>query len=316
MKTELTLRQSYISVIASSSLTMYEQRLLLFLVKFGQSVIKGVSLSVQHQVLEHSFNMQEIIVPIADIISDGSSHYEQVKKAAISLTRRDFQYIDVNGNITYTKWVMRVTHLARSGQLKLIVDKSFFDTLYNFKKGFCYYDFVRAISLKHPQSVKIYQLINGMQSQGIRYHIDSLKRAFGVADKYARNNDFVRKYIEVARQELEASGEGNYFRYNVVKENNKITYIEFFPIKRATSAELQASAKGVTSWLETDMFKLLMYHGGFTPKQLNSNKALLSKLQTRPNAMDIILNIIERCRRKRPANPQGYIINALKSELK
>lgn len=312
---EEMLRQSYISVIASANLTMYEQRLILMCVQFGQKRLQGVTLSMHHDVLEHSFNLVELPVNIADVVSEGTEHYNHVIKAAESLTKRKFTYTDVHGDKVATLWVLRVTHVSRSGQLILLLDKSFFDTLYNFRKGFCYYDLVRAMQLKHPQSVKLYQLINGLKPQGLEYSVESLKRAFGVEDKYKRNNDFVRKYIDVACKELEAQQEGNYFRYKVKKENNKITKICIYPVKRATSLEVQASAGGVRKWLQQDYFAILIQHAGFTTRQINSNKRTFERLQQNPLGMSILLDIIQRCRKVRPSNPQGYVVNAVKGAL-
>lgn len=310
------LRQSYISVVANASLTMYEQRVILQLVKWGQCRIDGLPLSVEHGVLSHNFNMVEITLNIADMLSEGSKHYEQVVNAAISLSRRRFRYQDARLNYVTTYWILRVTHVPSSGQLVLIIDKTFFDTLYNFRKGFCYYDMVRAMMLKHPQSVKLYQLVNNMKSQGITYEINQLKEMFGVSDKYGRNNDFVRKYLEVARQELEANGEGNFFRYSVIKDGRKIVQIHIMPIRRATSVEIQQAAAGIHKWMPLDFFRIMIQHAGFTNRQINANKPTLEKLVAHPLGMQILCDIISRCRRQRPNNPQGYIINAIKAEMR
>ena len=65
-----------------------------------------------------------------------------------------------------------------------------------------------------------------------------------------------------------------------------------------------------------DYTKLLLQHGGFTTWQLSCHKALLSDLAKLPNGLDIVLAVIQRARVRRPANMQGYIINALKAEVK
>lgn len=314
--TKEIMRQSYISVIASANLTMYEQRLLLMCVKFAQKRLENVALSTERDALAHSFDIVELLVNIADVVSEGSGHYNHVIKAAQQLCKRKFTYNDRHGDKVSTLFVLRVTHVAKSGQLKLLLDRCFFDTLYNFRKGFCYYDLCHALALKHPQSVRLYQLVNGMHAGGVTYSISYLKEIFGVADKYERNNDFVRKYIEVARKELEDAGEGNYFEYKVIKEQRKITSIHILPVRRATDADKQATAGGVAKWLFAQYTHILVQHGGFTLRQINANKQIFEKLQEHPLGMPILLDIIQRCRKSRPANPQGYIINALKSELK
>lgn len=312
---EMILRQSYISVIAKASLTMYEQRIILMLVKWGQKRIEGISLAHHQEVLEHNFNLTEVVINIADIFTEGTNHYDQVIKAAQALSNRKFTYINGRNENVSTKWVLRVSHNKRTGQMVLLLDKTFFDCLYNFRKGFCYYDLVRAMNLKHPQSVKFYQLVNGMKPQGIECSITYLKQIFGVSDKYDRANDFIRKYVDVAAKELKANGEGNYFTYEVLKHGNKITSVRILPVKRATSEELQRSASGINKWMPHDFFAIMVQHAGFTTRQINANSKLLERLVNHPLGMNILLDIITRARRKRPNNMRGYIINAIKDEL-
>jgi len=85
---------------------------------------------------------------------------------------------------------------------------------------------------------------------------------------------------------------------------------------RADAREEAASFKAIAEWLPTDYTKLLLQHGGFTTWQLSCHKALLHDLSTLPNGLDVLLGVIQRARRSRPANMQGYIINALKAEVK
>lgn len=87
-------------------------------------------------------------------------------------------------------------------------------------------------------------------------------------------------------------------------------------MQRADIKEEQASIKGITEWLPIDYTKLLLQHGGFTTWQISCHKALLHDLATLPNGLDLLLAVIQRARVRRPANMQGYIINALKAEVK
>lgn len=312
----MTIRQSYISVVAKANLTTYEQRLLIKAVEYGQRRIEGISLSHEHGVLEHHFNLVELPIVIRDVLSDGSQNYSHVLTAARKLCKRSFTYINASGDEVTTSWVLRVTNVRKSGELLLLLDKSFFDALYNYRKGFCVYDLQRALQLKHPQSIRLYQLVNNMQMSGCTYRIEALKEIFGVADKYARPNDFVRKFIDVAQRELAAQPSGNYFEYNVVRDDRgRLAAIHFQPVRRASDLEKEAAPSGIRQWCKDEYLRILIQHGGFTLRQLNSNKPTIDKLQQCPLGMPLLLQVIERARRKRPANMQGYIINAIKAEL-
>lgn len=266
--------------------------------------------------LRHSFNLQVVRVNIAEVLKDDSDHYDHVIKAARSLLKRQFTYRNRAGDVVNTLWVLRVTHIARSGVLVLLMDGSFYDCLFDFRKGFVAYDLQKAMSLRHPQSVRLYQMVNTMQPQGVTFTLPYLKEAFGVSDKYARNNDFIRKVIEVAHDELKAQPEGNYFEFKVIKgRGGKIESIHIWPVKRAKSLEQQAAPSSVAKWLPAQYIAILCQHAGFTLRQIAANKPTIEKLQEHPLGMPLLLDIIQRCRKTRPANPQGYIINALRYEM-
>lgn len=310
----MELYQSYVSAITRAPLTMYEQRVILRLVEYGQQRISGLPLSREHGILEHNFNLTEVTVSIRDLLSDGSNHYNQVREAIKSLERRQFERLDPNGNWTLSPWVLRATALKGTGEVKLIIDKDFFDTLYNFSRGFVHYDLERAMSLQHPASVRFLSLIN-TQRKPMIYRIDSLKKLFGVADKYSRTNDFIRKIVEPARLELQ-KGTGNCFKYEVIKEGRKITALKVTTIHRATEIEKQGSIGTIRKWLPRDFETILLHHANFTTRQIGYHRGMIEQLCKLPKGMQILLDIVQRAREKRLSNPKGYIINALRDEVR
>lgn len=304
--------------ISRAHLTTYEARLLLMAVKSGQVLLEGRALSHEHGVLQHSYNMVEVAVPIRDITTDKGQHYEHVIKAAEMLSRKVFTWRDDTkqgkGNWVTCAWVLRAEHIAKSGSVKLILDKRFFDALYNFTFGYCKMDLERALQFKTAAAARLYPLIN-TQKHPITYDIQKLKEMLGVQDKYQRGNDFVKRIIEPAKQEMTAS-QGNTFVYSVNKgANNKIESITITTIHRATDHEKNASFANIREKLGREIMLLLMQHGGFTSMQVQRNLKTLEKFAKHPAAMELLLAIIQRARKKRPTNMQGYIINAIKSEL-
>lgn len=316
-------RQSLVSVIAKAKLGLYEQRILLMLVSVSQEDMLPLGrLSMHLEQLTHRYNIKEVTLNIADLLTTdagGGKQYADVVRAAQELCNRRFCYKTPTGDEVTTKWVMRCTHRPKTGQLALLLDKCFFDTLYNFSKGWCSYDLNRAMSLRHPQSVRFYQLINHMSSEGFRASIDWLKDMFGVSEKYGRTNDFLRKVVDVAAQELQASGEGNYFVYKRIYSGNKITAIHITPVKRATSEEIQHSAGGVRQWLPLDYFRLLVQHGGFTTRELATKKLMWQELSQLPGGlgMQLLLDIMHRARKKGldAGRTKAYIVGAVKAEM-
>ena len=110
----MELYQSYVSAITRAPLTMYEQRVILRLIEYGQQRIQGLPLSREHGILEHSFRLTEVTVSIRDLLSDGSNHYNQVREAIKSLEHRQFERLDAKGNWTLSPWVLRATALKGS----------------------------------------------------------------------------------------------------------------------------------------------------------------------------------------------------------
>lgn len=310
----MEIKQSYIMTIARAKLSLYEQRLLIKCVQSGQALINSKPIGAMRQPLEHSNNTVEIEIGMRELC-EGCEHYEYVIKAAQSLTQKNFTYIDERGNWVTFAWVMRATHRRKTGKVYLLIDKHFYDCLYNFTKGYSHYDLERALNFKRPATMRLYALLNG-QKRPITYTIEQLKHVTGTTGLYDRTNDFIRKIIIPAYKETKGGDYGRYWEYTQVKEGNKITALTFTPITRAEIREQDASFTEVTKWLPLDYTKLLLQHGGFTMWQISCHKALLHDLSTLPNGLNILLDVIKRARRRRPANMQGYIISALKAEVK
>lgn len=311
----MEIRQSYIMTIARAKLSLYEQRLLIKCVQSGQPLINNKPLGAIRKPLEHNNGTVEIEISMRELCEADKSHYEYIIKAAQSLTQKNFTFIDENGNWVTFAWVMRATHKRKTGKVYLLMDKHFYDCLYNFTHGYSHYDLERALSFKRPQTMRLYALLNG-QKKPISYTIEQLKHITGTTGLYSKTNDFIRKVIIPAQKETKEGDYGSYWEYTTRKTGNKITSITFTPVMRADAREEAASIKAIAEWLPMDYTKLLLQHGGFTTWQLSCHKALLHDLSTLPNGLDVLLGVIQRARRRRAANMQGYIINALKAEVK
>lgn len=311
----MEIKQSYIMTIARAKLSLYEQRLLIKCVQSGQPLISSKPLGAIRKPLEHNNGTVEIEIAMKELCEADKSHYEYVIKAAQSLTQKNFTYIDEKGNWVTFAWVMRATHKKKTGKVYLLMDKHFYDCLYNFTHGYSHYDLERALNFKRPQTMRLYALLNG-QKRPISYTIEQLKHITGTTGLYAKTNDFIRKVIEPAQKETKAGDYGHYWEYTTRKTGNKITSITFTPVARASVQEENASYKEITKWLPIDYTKLLIQHGGFTTWQLSCHKALLQDVSKLSNGLDLVLSVIQRARIRRPTNMQGYIINSLKAEVK
>lgn len=299
--------------ISRVKLSLYEQRILIKCIEFGQDRLKGLWMRENLKKLSHDYDNVRITIPVKYILTDGSQHYEHVYDAARSLVSRRFEFDDdENKTFFVTSLIYNVTLKKRSGLLSFYVSRVFFDVLFNFSKGYCQYDLQTVLSLPTPAAVRFYILMNG-QHQKIYYPVEMLKEMFGVADKYSQTADFIKKIVEPARLALDAAGT-NSFTYERIRQGQKVIKLEFTPVNRVPLSEQQLVAKvSALAILEKDIQQILTLEAGFTVKELNAHKDLWKQLSQHPSPLDIVDAIVTRARKYR--KEKGYIINAIRSEL-
>lgn len=86
--------QSFIYSVARVKLSLYEQRILLKVIEHAQVVLKGKLIKNMLFRMQHDLDNVKIELPVRYVLSDHSSHYEQVKEAARSLMSRKFEFWD------------------------------------------------------------------------------------------------------------------------------------------------------------------------------------------------------------------------------
>lgn len=310
----MEITQSFIMTMSRAKLSMYEQRILVKIVEHGQALLKGLAMEHNLKKLEHNLDNVRIEVPIRYILSDNTSHYEHVYSAARGLMQKVFEVYDSDRRIWYaTPYIYNVSHVQRSGNLVFWVSKEFFNTLYDFTKGYSRYVLETAMTLKSPYSVRMYILMCG-QRHAITYNIGYLKELFGVQSEYKQTADFIKRVIVKAQTELDAAG-CNSFTWSRVFQGQKVVGLQFFPVKKVEDTKEKLLARiGVKSLISRDIYLFLTNHCGFTYRELSAHKVMLDKLSELPNAMDILLMIEHRFRKG--GKTKGYVINALRGEVK
>lgn len=309
----MDIKQSFVLAISRVKLSLYEQRILIKVIEYGQQRLKGLWMRENLKKLSHDYDNVRITIPVKYILSDGSQHYEHVYDAARSLCTRRFEFEDEERKIWHvTSLIYNVQLKKRSGLLSFYVSRTFFDVLYDFSRGYCQYDLETVLTLPSPAAIRFYVLFNG-QHNTIYYGIDTLKAMFGVADKYAQTADFIKKIIDPAKKALDDAG-CNSFTYEKIKRGQKVVQIAFTPVRKTDlSNNAQLAKTSVSMILPSDIQKVLTLEAGFTLKELQAHKVLWESLAKHPAAIDIVDNILTRARRLR--KEKGYIINAIRSEL-
>lgn len=309
----MELIQSFIYSISRVKLSLYEQRILLKVVEYSQSRLKGLTIARNLEQWQHDFDNVKMIIPIKDILTDGSQHYNQVHLAALQLSHRNFEYQDPRkGDWFATPLIYNISHDARSGVLEFYVARKLFDVILDFTKGFRQYSLETALSIPSPYASRFYSLMCG-QTSPLRFEVPELKKMFGVEDKYAQTADFIKKVIVPSQKLLDDQGVTS-FTFSRVKSGTKVVALLFFPVKRDSKSKEQLAAKAsVGLFMTKNMQVLLMHYANFTLRELGAHKSLMLEFSKLPDCtirlQDIIHRMITRNKNK------GYVISAMRSEL-
>lgn len=309
----MELIQSFVYTIQRSKLTLYEQRILLKVVEHAQSRVRGLVIKDNLYKWQHDFDNVEMLIPIKDILTDGSQHYVQVRQAASLLTKRSFEFQDAEtGNWFSTPVIYNVSHSPRSGVIKFYVSRVLFDVILDFSKGFRQYSLETALMLPSPYASRLYSLMCG-QTSPLRLEISELKKMFGVEDKYAQTADFIKKII-VPSQKLLDKQNCTSFTFSRVKNGQKVVALLFFPVKRDEPRKEQLAAKVSTSlFMSKEIQITLMQIAGFSYKELSAHKVLLNEFSKLPDCYSIIIDIVNRMISYN--KQKGYVIAAMRSEV-
>lgn len=309
----MELVQSFLLSVTRVRLTLYEQRILTKIVEHGQSVIKGLS-ALQYKHVTNPFDNEDIVIPIRYILTDGSKDYAKVIDACKALMSRKFEFYEPNTKTYYADTVIHnVMHVSGSGKVSFKVSRVLYDVMFNFSLGYKAYDLEKALLLPTPYAVRMYVLLNN-QTTPLTWDVERLKEMFGVSDKYKQTRDFIKKVIEPARLAL-VNHSCNGFTYSRVTEGKKVTALRFFPVKIQTEDSQTFGSMGKEAIISYKAVQIMLREDmGFTPKEMHVNRVTLQRFCRIINCVDRLESVLQRAKRKRM--DKGYIINAMKSEIK
>ena len=221
--------QSYIMTTAKYDFSVYEKRILYRIVEMAQGELQGVRFATDCKKIEHTlFDTVHITMPIASLLNgESDENYTRVKQALLSLQKKIFTYEDEKEWISIS--IIALPKIKkRSSVVSFQIDSHIWDCCLDFSKGFRKYELATAMKFKSVYSMRFYELLSGQKTKLI-YPLEQLKEMFKVQDKYAKTNDFVRKVIEPAKNELDELSPYT-FEWSANKEGKKIVSFNFYPI--------------------------------------------------------------------------------------
>ena len=310
----MQLVQSYIFSVCRSSLSLYEQRIVLRIVEFAQTMLADVTMrDVVGSQMSVDDNVK-VSLSLRDIMceDDKAKHYEYVREAFSSLMTRKVEFWDTDKKVWYGSSVIYNCSIVKaSGKATFYVSRVFLCALLDFTKGYCQYDLEVALSLKSPYSVRLFMLLCN-QSHPVEFSIDQLKRMLCQdPDAYQQSADFIKRVVEPSRKELDAKGCNSFTISKISGAYNKTVALMFHPVKRAKADALRAQVS-TARIIDRHLWIILSSQAGFSYRELSAHKMLWESFQKVPDCLSIALDIVGRARAANKT--KGWIIQAIRAE--
>ena len=310
----MQLVQSYIFSVCRSSLSLYEQRIVLRIVEFAQTMLADVTMrDVVGSQMSVDDNVK-VSLSLRDVMRDDAKakHYEYVREAFSSLMSRKVEFWDAGKKMWYGSSVIYNCSIVKaSGKATFYVSRVFLCALLDFTKGYCQYDLEVALSLKSPYSVRLFMLLCNQQHP-IEFSIDQLKRMLCQdPDAYTQSADFIKRVVEPSRKELDAKGCNSFTITKISGAYNKTVALMFHPVKRTKADTLRAQVS-TARIIDRHLWIILSSQANFSYRELSAHKKLWEGFQQVPDCLSICLDIVARARAT--GKRKGWIIQAIRAE--
>lgn len=310
----MQLVQSYIFSVCRSSLSLYEQRIVLRIVEFAQTMLADVTMrDVVGSQMSVDDNVK-VTLSLRDIMCEDNKakHYEYVREAFSSLMSRKVEFWDADKKVWYGSSVIYNCSIVKaSGKATFYVSRVFLCALLDFTKGYCQYDLEVALSLKSPYSVRLFMLLCN-QSHPIEFSVDQLKRMLCQdTDAYQQSADFIKRVVEPSRKELDAKGCNSFTITKISGAYNKTVALVFHPVKRQKADSLRAQVSAARI-IDRHLWIILSSQAEFSYRELSAHKKLWESFQKVPDCLSICLDIVARARAA--GKRKGWIIQAIRAE--
>jgi plasmid replication initiation protein len=313
--------QSYILTTAKYDYSVHEKRILYRLVEMAQTETEGLKFSsgdcrkIQHDL----FGYVDIEMPISDIlVNEKDKNHKIAKEALESLSQKYLIYEDSEVwekiNIVLSPKIQKFHSI-----IKFKLEPKIWDCMLDFSKGFRKYELKTAMQFESVYSMRFYELMSNQKSP-LSYSVEALKEMFQIQNKYKQINDFTRFVIDPAKRELDAKSPYS-FTYKPEKPSRKIIGFTFFPVynpqHRDDNLETAELRKKISpAWdLSRPVLQYLKHQFEFTSTEVKTHVELFKTAQSQIDDFVLFMSKVK-ARANRAKNPKGYLINAIRKELK
>lgn len=332
--------QSYILTTARRDWGLYGEKLLLKLVEMAQSEVEGMSFKGGKDLCKHDPKLDFVrinesgdaivSIPIKSLLPQDINYtnYEFVRDSVQKMQRQIIEWQDGND------WVScQIIGKAKgslvpdaSGLITIKVDTDIWKAMVDFTKGFRAFDLSIALKLKSKYSLRLYQLMSRQKTPLTRTVAD-LKLEWGISDKYARTDDFIKNTIGPAKEELDKISPYS-FTYTCNKASTAgkgqkpVESITFMPVYQVKFEKAGSANFDRTMMIDSNVKAYLRNKFSFMPFELShvyeilhmAGKTMTGADKEHPTLIDFLSKIAPKALAK-GKGAKGYVINSIKYHL-
>lgn len=311
--------QSYILTAAKYDFSVYEKRILYRIIELMSEYTKGKKLNCQYHIQESLFGDVDIQMPTSAFLKDEKDqNYSIVKKALMDLNLKRVQFVDEERKKWYLFNIIErpVAHMKQgfvSFRIHPIMAAAFMD----FSMGHRKFELKTSMQFESVYAMRFYELMSG-QSTHITFGIDKLKEMFKLENKYKQVNDFIKRVIIPAKEELDKYSPFS-FEYKINKEGKKYKSITFYPVNIPKNQDpdiikFNALKQQSLRWsISKKIENYIKDNFGITTKELELHKELL---EIANKQLDLLGLLTEKKRYISDAkSPMGYIVAMLRERV-
>lgn len=248
-------------------------------------------------------------------------HYNELRKALDELENRKvrIEYFEDEEAVYFgSSLINKFKFKERSETLEVWVDNELYRFLLDLSLGYTLYQTKVVLSLTSIYAMRIYEILAKWRNKRQFYiSIEDLRWLTDTQDKFERNNDFKRKVLDIAKQQLDQSNITDLrFDYDEKKRGRKVVGFDIYIYKTSKAHDTPKSKLQQPS-LRWDFSKELIenfkkFGLNIKGKNLETVKALKVLLGEKKLAEKLV-ELHQVAQNK--DNPSGYIIASLKNAL-
>jgi plasmid replication initiation protein len=165
-------------------------------------------------------------------LTSNNDLYKQLHRAAEELLVTVVD-ISIGKTVRKTTWLNYVEYVPNEAQLKVTIHDELKPYLLQLKANFTQYNLAAVANFKNSYSIRFYELLKMRQNMGkggqfyIEYAFAELKKLLGIPnDEYQKNDDFRKRIIKPAIEEINAQTDLNIVQVDYLKKGRAIHSIK------------------------------------------------------------------------------------------